>query len=227
MEKISYKLVFSRRRSISIIVSPDKGVIVRAPYRTSVKSIEKYLKEKSGWIQKHLENHSDMIRINPEKQYINGEVHLFLGNNNYLRISESAKPFVSHHDGVIEAGLSNTNDTLKIKGMLDKWYKEAANETFKKRLEEILYKYRFYGFSPADFTVRSLKSRWGSCTTRGKITLNADLIKLDPVYAEYVILHELCHLKYHNHGKDYYRLLEELVPDYKSIRRELRKHITR
>ncbi|HPF02398.1 MAG TPA: M48 family metallopeptidase, partial [Bacteroidales bacterium] len=68
--------------------------------------------------------------------------------------------------------------------------------------------------------------RWGSCTSRGKITISSELIKLDPAYTDYVIIHELCHLKHHNHGKDFYRLLEELVPDYKALRKELKTHLT-
>jgi predicted metal-dependent hydrolase len=227
MDKINYKVIFSRRRSISIIVSPEKGVVVRAPERTSIKSIEKYLEEKAGWIRKHLENHSELIRINHEKKYTDGEVHLFMGKENYLRISESAKPFVRQYDSIIEIGVSKINDTVRIKGLLEKWYRQKAGDTFKIKLEEISDKYRHHRFSPAGFTVRTLKSRWGSCTARGNITLNAYLIKLDPVYTDYVIIHELCHLKYHNHGRDYYRLLEELVPEYKIIRKELRKFMTR
>lgn len=227
MNNIDYKVIFSHRRSISIIVSPDKGVVVRAPVRTSIKSIEKYLEEKSGWISKHLEKHSELIRINHEKRYTNGEVHLFMGKENYLRISESAKPFVRHYESIIEIGIKNTNDIVRIKSLLERWYKQEANNTFPIKFEEILCIYKHHRFFPTGFTVRTLKSRWGSCTNSGKITINAHLIKLDPVYTEYVILHELCHLKYHNHGKDYYRLLEELVPNYKKIRKELRKYMTR
>jgi predicted metal-dependent hydrolase len=227
MDNIDYKVVFSRRRSLSIIVSPDKGVIVRAPNRTSIKSIEKYLNEKSGWIRKHLERHSELIRINKEKHYSEGEIHMFMGQENYLKISESIKPFVSQIDGSIIVGLRDIKDTERIKGLLDKWYRKTAGETIKKKFEELLIRYRFYRFAASDFKVRILKSRWGSCTSTGKITINAELIKLDPLYTEYVIIHEMCHLKYHNHGVDYYRLLEELVPDYKSIRKELRKYMTR
>jgi len=82
-----------------------------------------------------------------------------------------------------------------------------------------------YGFSPSEIVTKRLKSRWGSCSTRGRITINSELIKLEMRFLEYVIIHELCHLKYHNHGKDFYRLLEQIVPDYKIVRQELRKYI--
>jgi predicted metal-dependent hydrolase len=226
-DEIEYQIIFSRRRSISLIVSPDKGVTVRAPYRTSLKSIERFVQQKSVWIRKHLDKHADLTRINQGKKYVDGESHLFMGRDNFISIIESAKSCVRQYDDNIEVGLSNTSDTVKIKTLLDRWYRQKAQEIFSAKLEEILYRYRFHRFSPSGFVVKPLKSRWGSCSSKGRITISSELIKLKPEFAEYVIIHELCHLKHHNHGKEYYRLLEELVPDYKAIREELRNYLTK
>jgi predicted metal-dependent hydrolase len=111
--------------------------------------------------------------------------------------------------------------------LIGKWYRQEALEFLSRKLNEVLVKYRDLNFIPSTLVVRPLKSRWGSCSSKGKITINSELVKLDEFFSEYVLIHELCHLKYHNHGKDYYRLLGELVPDYKSIRKELRKYITK
>lgn len=227
MDELKYNIVFSGRRSISIIISPEKGVTVRAPYRTSLKTIERFVQEKSVWIRKHLENHSDLTRINQGKKYFEGEIHLFRGTEYRLIITRSAKQFVRQYDNKINIGLNRTDDRVIIKTLLVKWYRQQASEIFNQKVEEICNIYKDYNFNPSEIVVKSLKSRWGSCSSKGKITLNAELIKLDERFADYVIIHELCHLKYHNHGKDYYRLLEELVPDYKSIRKELRKFITK
>lgn len=220
-------MVFSRRRSISIIVSPEKGVTVRAPYRTPLKAINNFVNEKSEWISRHLENQSDLKRINHGKKYTDGETHLFLGIENHLRLVRSEKQFVRQYDTIIEVGLNNTDDKDKIKALLFKWFHQQAYELFGRKIEEIRLKNRCHNFNPAGVAIRSLKSRWGSCSSKGKITLNAELIKLEERFTEYVIIHELCHLKHHNHGKEYYRLLEELIPDYKSIRKDLRKYITK
>ena len=227
MDELKYNIVFSRRRTISLIVSPEKGVIVRAPYRTSLKTIEKFVMEKSGWIRKNLEKHSELIRINHGKLYVDGEIHLFMGKEYYLRIRESVKPFVNQYDNYIEIGVDKINDIAKIKMLLERWYRQHAREHFVKKLNDILIRYKDFNFSPSKLAVKSLKSRWGSCTSKGRITISSELIKLDEKFTEYVIIHELCHLKHHNHGKDFYRLLEQLVPDYKAIRRELRKYLTR
>jgi predicted metal-dependent hydrolase len=226
-DEIKYSVIFSRRCSISLIVSPDKGVIVRAPYRTSLMSIEKFVQEKSDWIRKHLEKHSGLIRINQGKKYIDGESLLFSGRENCLKISQSAKQFVMQNDDTIEVGLNETADSVKIKSLLDKWYRQKARESFSILLAEILTRFSEQRFSPTEFVVKPLKSRWGSCSSKGRITISSELIKLKENFAEYVIIHELCHLKHHNHGKEYYRLLEKLVPDYKVVRKDLRKFLTR
>jgi predicted metal-dependent hydrolase len=223
--EIQYRIIFSRRRSISLIVSPDKGVV--APYRTSLRSIDRFVQEKSGWIRKHLERHSELTRINTGKEYSDGESHLYMGKEYYLKIVGSDKLFIRQYEDIIEAGTKDTGDILKIKVLLDKWYQQKAQDVFGAKLEELVNRFINYSFSPTGFAVRPLKSRWGSCSSGGRITISSELIKLDPRYAEYVIVHELCHLKHHNHGKEFYRLLEELIPDYKGIRKELRRFLTK
>jgi predicted metal-dependent hydrolase len=70
-----------------------------------------------------------------------------------------------------------------------------------------------------------MKKRWGSCSSKGKIAISYDLIRLDEIYAEYVIIHELCHLKHHNHSSNYYNLLSEVYPEWKKVREELKKYV--
>jgi predicted metal-dependent hydrolase len=225
MSEIKYSVIFSRRRSMSIIISPEKGVTVRAPYRTSMNAIEKYVREKSSWIEKHTEKFSDLKRIN-KLYYSNGETHLLLGREITLKITESVRPFVRLYDNFLEVGINKTEDARGIKIFLERWYREKAHDVFSARLGQILNRHREYSFNPSGFSIRTLKSRWGSCNSKGRITLNTQLVKLNEPFIDYVIIHELCHLKHHNHGKEFYKLLEEIVPDYKSVRKELKKYIS-
>ena len=226
MSEIKYNVIFSRRRSISIIVSPDKGVVVRAPYRTSMNAIEKYIREKSSWIEKHREKFTGLKRIS-RLHYGLGDIVLLQGKELILKISGADQPFIKLYDNYLEIGLKRMDDTAWIKIILGRWYREKAGEVFSARFSYVLDKYREYCFKPSGFTIRTLKSRWGSCNSKGRITLNTQLVKLSEPYIDYVIVHELCHLKHHNHGKEFYRLLGELVPDYKALRKELKKYITR
>lgn len=222
---ILYKIIYSKRRSIGISIGPDSGVIVRAPWRTSPKTIENLIQSKSAWIKKHLENHSSFIRISRNKEYIDGESHYYCGRQVSLRIMQSKTSYVKHYESVIEIGVKVKEEKEKVKLLLEIWYKKMAEELFRKKLDELLSRYSHYNFSPTDFAVRAMKGRWGSCSSKGKITLSTELVKLDDKYSEYVLLHELCHLKHHNHSAVFYQLLSEVYPEWKNIRKELRSYI--
>ncbi|MBA4322967.1 MAG: hypothetical protein C0408_09150, partial [Odoribacter sp.] len=197
---IDYKVVFSQRRSIGISVGPDSGVIVRAPYRTSIKTIESLVLSKSAWIKKHLENYRSAKRINNIKAINNGEHVLFRGNELQIKMIESKQYFVRLNESIIEIGLKNISEGEKAGLMLEKWFRLISEGILRRKFEEIIMSYRNYNFTPAAFAVRALKRRWGSCSSKGKITISSELVKLDDIYPEYVILHELCHLSHHNHG---------------------------
>jgi predicted metal-dependent hydrolase len=222
---IAYKIIYSRRLSIGISVGPDSGVIVRAPYRTSLKTIENLVVSKSAWINKHLENYKSAVRIDNHKVYHDGATVLFRGKEFQIRIIESKTNTVNQSDNIIEIGLRNISEKEKAGLLLEKWFRSIAEDIFREKFEEILVRFRNYNFSPSEFTVRALKRRWGSCSSKGKITISSELIKLDDIYLEYVILHELCHLRHHNHGREFYKLLSEVFPDWKRIRGKLRKFI--
>jgi predicted metal-dependent hydrolase len=222
---IRYRIIYSGRRSIAISIGSESGVTVRAPYRTSLKTIEDLVQLKSSWIKKHLENHNDQIRINSSTEYTDGEYHFFVGRKYPLRIVRSEKEYVNLDDDAIEIGLRQKSKGDNARILLAKWYKKRAEELFMKKLSEIQSKYSHYNFSPKVLTVRSMKGRWGSCSSKGRITLSTDLIKIDEKYTEYVIFHELCHLKHHNHSSAYYNLLSTVYPEWKNVRHELRKYV--
>jgi predicted metal-dependent hydrolase len=222
---INYKIVYSRRRSIGISVGPDSGVIVRAPYRTSIKTIENLVLSKSAWIKKHIENYKVAKRISNQKVFSDMKPVLFRGKEYYIRIIESKSYFIRLAENEIEIGLKNIIEREKAILMLEKWYRSIAEGIFRKKFEEILVRFENYNFAPIAFSVRVLKRRWGSCTSKGKITISSELVKLDDIYLEYVILHELCHLRHHNHGKEFYKLLSEVFPEWKQRRNELKKYI--
>ena len=222
---IDYKVIYSRRRSIGISVGPDSGVTVRAPYRTSLKTIEKMVVSKLVWINKHLDNYRSAVRIDNRKPYADGATVLFRGKEFQIRIIELKTYSVRQSENNIEIGLRNISEKEKAGLLLERWFKGVAEKIFREKFEEILIRFRNYNFSPSEFTVRALKRRWGSCSSKGKITISSELVKLDDIYLEYVILHELCHLRHHNHGKEFYKLLSEVFPDWKRRRGELRKFI--
>ena len=227
MGEIKYNVILSRRRSMSIIVRPDKSVTVRAPLKTSLKSIERFIHSKSDWIYKHLNSKPGIKLANNHKKHLDGEVFLFLGKEFKLFRIASDEHYVKLSENLIEVGQKDPANSDITRYLLARWYILKAGEVLNKRIGDIRSRYEKLRFEPSGLVIRPLKTRWGSCSSKGKVTLNSELIKLDPRLIDYVIVHELCHLKYHNHGSDFHKLLGELIPEYKSLRKELRKFLIR
>lgn len=225
IEDIEFKVVYSGRRSIGISVLPDSSVIVRVPYLTSFKAITRIVTDKYGWIIKHRDNYRKLDNSSLNRSYTSEELHLFRGNRSILQVEKSVKPYVRFNDNTIELGTLKTDDSDVIKRLLYKGYKDEALILFPELLQKVVREHQNQMFKPAGLIIRTMKRRWGSCSNKGVITLSTELIKLSDLYIEYVIAHELCHLKHHNHGAHYYKLLSEVFPEWKAVRKELRKYI--
>jgi len=224
--ELKYRILFSRRRTISISISPDKGVVVKAPYLTPAGTIKRFVNQKSEWIKRTLNGFNSLKRIDNEKGYFDGDPILLFGRDHRLKLYQSDRYSVRIGPGdTIEAGYAMDSNPLIIRAKLEGWFKYIAQDKISMKFREILGRYSNYGFMPTDLVVRTMKKRWGSCSSRGKIAISYDLVRLDEVYTEYVILHELCHLKHHNHGAYFYRLLSEVYPEWKIVREELKKYI--
>jgi predicted metal-dependent hydrolase len=225
IQDIEFKVIYSRRRTLGISVLPDSSVIVRVPYLTSYKTISRVIQQKAGWIIKHRDSYKEKEKSKLNGLYVTGEIHLFRGNESVLKIEKSSKAYIRFYDSTIELGLEKTDDARAINRLLYKGYKNEALIVFPDILSKVLKKYETQMFKPAGLVIRTMKRRWGSCSNKGIITLSTELIKLPDLFIEYVILHELCHLKHHNHGSQYYKLLSEIFPEWKTVRKELKKYI--
>jgi hypothetical protein len=217
---MNYKIVYSKRRSLAIIVSPDSGVIVRAPFRTSLRTIERFVQAKSAWIDKHLDRQNNIKSLNTE--FSDGMTVLYHGKELRLKIIPSKDRGVLISENTILLRIKESDDKVKTERVYKDWFMKEATISIGRKFNELLFKYGNYHFTPSALSIRAMKRRWGSCSSKGKITINAELIKLSDIFTEYVILHELCHLRYHNHSSDYYRLLAEVFPEWKAVRKRLK-----
>ena len=217
---MNYKIVYSKRRSLAIIVSPDSGVIVRAPFRTSLRTIERFVQAKSAWIDKHLDRQNNIKSLNTE--FSDGMTVLYHGKELRLKIIPSKDRGVLISENTILLRIKESDDKVKTERVYKDWFMKEATISIGRKFNELLFKYGNYHFTPSALSIRAMKRRWGSCSSKGKITINAELIKLSDIFTEYVILHELCHLRYHNHSGDYYRLLAEVFPEWKAVRKRLK-----
>ncbi|HKK42437.1 MAG TPA: SprT family zinc-dependent metalloprotease [Bacteroidales bacterium] len=222
---IDLTIIYSKRRTIGISIRQDASVIIRVPARTPMKTIERIVAGKAGWIKKHRDNYLENTSLRPGIKYCQGETHMFRGKMLSLNITRSDRPSVSFNINSIELFARNPEDRDEVKRILYRGYRQNAGQVFPVIMSEVLAELHDYHFRPSLLIIRTMKRRWGSCSMKGLITLNTELIKLADRYIEYVIIHELCHLKHHNHSKQYYEQLSELCPDWKSVRQEMKKYI--
>jgi predicted metal-dependent hydrolase len=154
------------------------------------------------------------------RRYVGGETHWYLGRQYRLRLL-SGSPRVRCSAGRLNVSVRNTEASISIRKTLDAWYDERARIVFAERLAEIQRTVRqFRGLAP-QLRVRRMEKRWGSCTPRGTVTLNTELIRASKASIDYVLVHELCHLVVPAHSPRFFRLLDNCMPDWKRRRERL------
>ena len=121
-----------------------------------------------------------------------------------------------------------TADThaANVQQVVEAWLREQADDYFAARLEVFANELPWLSDGPPVWRHSFMRSQWGSCSIEGKISLNTHLLKTPPALIDYVILHELCHLRHHNHGKRFYALMTKHMPDWQDRRRELNQYVT-
>lgn len=213
----------SYRKTIEISVHPDKSVIVRAPRKISRKELDKMLLSRANWIIKKLRYFETLQPQNRTKKYIEGEEHLYLGRQYRLKISSGTLDEVKLSADCLVISCIDEPEPEKVKTLLEDWYRDKAEEIFIKHINKWWPLFEKKGFIRPRLWIKRMKTRWGSLSKKGNLSLNVELIKTPEECIEYLVVHELCHLEHHNHGRDFYGLLEELLPDWKERKKQLKQ----
>jgi len=200
-------------KSISINVD-KKNVNINVPLFLSQKSIEQLIYKKLSWIKKQLLIQTK-TQLFVRKEYVNNEVFLYLGRNYKLKILINKKYSVNIEDNCLVINVKNKLNISKIKKITKEWFHERSCVYLKKQT--------YYFAKKNDLNINSIKvkeykARWGSCSNNGDISFNWRLIMAPPKIIEYVIIHELMHLKEYNHSKKYWEYVKFLYPDIKDAK---------
>lgn len=220
-QEIEFQIRYSNRKTLGIKVQPDLSVLVYAPNFLSEKTIREKVIKKAAWIIKHQNYFKNFHPLTPPRKYVNGESHLYLGRHYRLRVKKSIRSQVKISGGYLNVGLNNYLNKSAIKKTIEEYYKERAEIIFNKILLDLQPLFEINQIPTKPLTIRFMKSRWGSCTASKKIIINAYLIKAPKKCIEYVIIHEMCHLKQPNHGKAFYNLQSKLMPDWEYWKNKL------
>lgn len=211
---IDFTLQYQERKSLGIKVHPDGRVEVLSPFTAKQQDVMEKVRQKAPWILKQIDYFNSYKPATPERRFINGETHLYLGRQYRLKIVLDDENTVKAYRGQLWMhAVDTTPDALKHQ--LDMWYKQKATVVFNELLEEILPKFKRYKIKRPSLFIRYMSKRWGSCTPAGKIILNTELIKAPKGSIEYVIVHELSHLVHHNHTKAFQDLQSRLLPEWR------------
>lgn len=207
-------------RKARIHVHPNGLVEVETPAETTLAQAKQALLKRAQWVSKHLKaieaRRADIL----ERDYVSGETVFYLGRRYMLKVQKSKKPEpVKLLRGKVCISLASPNKQT-VKAALDSWYENRAKIVFHRRLEAVIERISWIKEAPV-LSVRPMTTQWGSCSPGGRIALNPHLIKTPTRCIDYVIIHELCHLKEHNHSAQFYRLLGRAMPDWEKVKASL------
>ncbi len=211
---MDYRLFRSRRRTVSLCISEGQ-LVVRAPLRLPAPEIERFIALKQKWIQKHLQHSKAKA---PAHAYNAGELFWYLGKQYPLLITDHFRSSVEFDGASFHL---SRHKAMHGKSVFEKWYRQQAEKLLAERtryyagLMELSYK---------RITIKDANSRWGSCSSLGNINYSLRLVMAPLEVIDYVVVHELSHLKHQNHSSRFWELVGRFCPAYRSFRMWLKKN---
>lgn len=219
-KRIDFHLKYSTRKTLGITITPGMEVLVNAPANAPLLKIKQIIRKKAPWIIKQQGYFLSFHPKTPVRKYISGETHLYLGRACKLKVTLAKKNEVRYKGRTIEIKTKNKN---RAKVLMNQWYKEKAKQKFAEIAEPLIQRFKKHKVEPKGIYIQEMKTRWGSCTPKGKIILNPELIKAPKPCIEYVIVHELCHLVHHNHTQKFLDLQKKEMPNWAKWKGKLEK----
>lgn len=209
-----------RIKTVDIRVE-DGAVSIVVPDSLDQKRIAKLLHDKKTWINSKIRVHKE-AQSPSNKKFISGEAFPYIGRNYRLKVYsgdfEPVKLVKGRLTVTVPHGKKNTD---AIRNALIHWYKERAEQKLYEKVNRLL---KSSNFTPKSIGIKSYKSRWGSCSAKGKVDFNWKIIMAPNRIVDYVVAHELCHLKHHDHSSKFWKAVERLIPDYVECRKWLKSN---
>lgn len=218
--QLAYNLIHEKRKSLRLTVWPDASVEVHAPHKVGLEEVESFIQQKWLWLQRQLRDFGKYRKQTIKREYVSGESYLYLGRQYMLKVQKAKVDRVKLQKGVfILETTHKIRDKKHNEKLLKDWFEKRRKAVFDQVFQSSLKEFN-YNTHP-DLQIRSMSKRWGSYVKHKKVILNPDLISAPKECIRYVIIHELCHFKYKNHDKNFYRLLEQKFPGWEKSKEKL------
>jgi predicted metal-dependent hydrolase len=204
-----------RSRNISVRVHSDATVRVCAPNWASLKDIQGVVQKYAVWIAEQVEQ---ARAIAP--RYEDGALHFLLGKRYPLSVVQAPGRAAVVFTGRRLRVTSNDTSAERLRELLRSFYRSECATTLAPRITQLCARSPWVGAEPA-WGLRRMRAQWGSCAANGALTFNTQLVKAPPHLIDYVIQHELAHIRHHDHGRGFERLMDAQMPDWRVRRRDL------
>jgi predicted metal-dependent hydrolase len=206
---------------IAIHVEPDGRVLVDASPNASIEQVRGAVVRRARWVSGNVAAAKSRLAQALPREYVSGESVLYLGRRYRLKVlaDRDAVPGAAMRGSLVEVH-TNTRDPLAVRKLLEEWYRERARIVFGERLQTMAAPLRWVHQLPP-IRIQTMARQWGSCSPAGRITLNPALVRAPGECIDYVLLHELCHLKHHNHSPKFYRMLDQQMPGWRRVKERL------
>lgn len=226
-QRIPVLLKFVERARLTISVHPDGSVTALAPLDRPLSQVLSHLERKASWIAKQRRHFEAWQPLPEEKRYVSGETHLYLGRQYRLKVRRAYEAEVKLIGRYLNVSLPSSRDPVAVRKALGDWYRAHAEPIYRDRMERSMEMAPTLRQAGPTLRIRFMRSRWGSCSKSGTITLSSELIKTPLHCIEYVIMHELCHLRVHDHSPAFFRLLSRCMPDWERRKERLNSFVLR
>lgn len=222
---LDYTIEYKKRKSIGLVMESHTHFRILAPHRVSQETIQKALTSKYDWLYKKSVQIEKLHRLKPSRTYTDNELYYFLGKPHILKIelaTELKVPIILIENGYLCLKTSSNHPNV-LRKALEVFYKRAAYEY----AEPLIREYAgALGVNVNNIIIKNQKSRLGSCSSLGNINLNLKLAMMPEVVFRYIIIHEVVHRVHMNHSSAYWKLVEQLCPDYKAIEKWIKQNAT-
>lgn len=214
-ERLQFRLRRRAVKSLTITVWPNGAVEVVAPQEAEEETIRRRVSRRGAWIQRQRRAFRQMAAPTDTLPTRTGQSVRYLGRQYRLRVTVGEADSVKLTRGVLQVAVCGEVKEEAVAHLITRWFAVRARQKLGERFARCSETVASFGICPEGFTLRRMPRRWGSCSSAGRIMLNPSLVKAPVDCIDYVIIHELCHLKHHRHDKRFYQLLSRVLPDWK------------
>ncbi|WP_144783980.1 M48 family metallopeptidase [Microbacterium sp. BH-3-3-3] len=220
-QRLEAHVRWANRATLDIAVSPAGELVVTAPEGTSLEQIHAKVRLRARWVLEQQRYFAQFRPRTPERRWVPGETHRYLGRQHRIRIGDATEPAprVRLTRGFLLVDGVSFGDSATIERVVRRWYRERAHEVVRHRIPDCIHRFDV-PTEPRAVSLRTMTSRWASMSASGRLTVNPLLVRAPTSAIDYVLTHELAHLVVSGHGPRFAALLDRVMPDHRR-RKEL------